>query len=75
VDEAVDNVREYKGVQVVPSVGQTAGLLICKVKKGRLPDMLTGMFTSYRKACDMIDTWERKKRPSISKPSEVNAKD
>lgn len=64
--------EEYDGFVVTQCEGQLSGMYMIKSVQGRLPDMLNGKFTSFRKACDHIDTWNRMKKPRVKQASGEN---
>jgi len=66
VEQHESNVTEYKGYTLAPCTGNQSGLFSL-TGKGELPDLLKGKFTSYRKATEQIDIWEREKRPRTTK--------
>lgn len=58
--------QEYKGYTFAPCRGNSSGLYELS-SKGELPDPLKGRFTSFTKAREQIDIWERMKTPRASK--------
>ena len=61
--------EEYEGYIVKQCEGQMSAFYEIKRTQGKLPDVLTGRFTSLNQAKQAVDVWNRQRKPSVKRDS------